>query len=289
MYGGSGCCLQDLLFINAGYCLARLLGCGADSMLLAPTTLKEVRAHGTGERGTRLAERLVAAVHVYQREISPMRPPCCRFTPSCSHYAVEALERHGAARGTWLTVRRLLRCRPGATGRARPRSPHGVRRARRPHPGTALGQTVRVPGIDDASGDLPVSGSLVVPAGALSWRFSRSSGPGGQGVNTADSRVELSVSPLELPGLSDTQRQRLIDRLGTRLVDGVLTIAASEHRQQLRNRQAARERLAAVLRAALAPPPRARRRTKPTRGSQERRIEAKKQRGQLKKQRRTWD
>ena len=142
---------------------------------------------------------------------------------------------------------------------------------------------------DDASGDLAVTGSLVVPSAALSWRFSRSSGPGGQGVNTADSRVELSVAPLDLTGLTDAQRQRLAARLGDRLVDGVLTIVASEHRQQLRNRQAARERLAAVLRAALAPPPPSRRRTKPTRGSQERRIEAKKQRGQLKKQRRTWD
>jgi ribosome-associated protein len=146
-----------------------------------------------------------------------------------------------------------------------------------------------MPGIDDASGDLPVSGSVVVPAGALGWRFSRSSGPGGQGVNTADSRVELSIAPLDLPGLSDSQRARLAARLGDRLVDGVLTIAASEHRQQLRNRQAARERLAAVLRAGLAPPAPSRRRTKPTRGSKERRIEAKKQRGQLKKQRRTWD
>jgi ribosome-associated protein len=153
----------------------------------------------------------------------------------------------------------------------------------------SVGQTVRMPVGDDAAGDLVVTGSVVVPAGALSWRFSRSSGPGGQGVNTADSRVELSVEPLELPGLTDPQRARLAARLGSRLVDGVLTIAASEHRQQLRNRQAARERLAAVLRAALAPLPPSRRRTKPTRGSQERRIEAKKQRGQLKKQRRSWD
>ena len=144
-------------------------------------------------------------------------------------------------------------------------------------------------GSDDAAGDLAVTDSLVVPAGALSWRFSRSSGPGGQGVNTADSRVELSVAPLELPGLSDAQRDRLAARLGDRLVDGVLTIAASEHRQQLRNRQAARDRLAAVLRAALAPPPPNRRRTKPTRASQERRIQAKKQRGELKRQRRRWD
>jgi ribosome-associated protein len=142
---------------------------------------------------------------------------------------------------------------------------------------------------DDVAGDLPVSGDLVVPAAALSWRFSRSSGPGGQGVNTADSRVELSVAPLELPGLTDDQRARLADRLGDRLAGGVLTITASEHRQQLRNRQAARDRLAAVLRAALAPPPRARRRTKPTRGSQERRLQAKRQRGELKRSRRRWD
>ncbi|SFP40990.1 ribosome-associated protein [Geodermatophilus dictyosporus] len=146
-----------------------------------------------------------------------------------------------------------------------------------------------MPAPDDASGDLPVTGSLVVPAAALSWRFSRSSGPGGQGVNTADSRVELSVSPLELPGLSEAQRSRVQQRLGGRLSDGVLTIAAAEHRQQLRNRQAARERLAAVLRAALAPPPPARRRTKPTRGSQERRIAEKKRRGELKRRRGGWD
>src|SRR5947208_6701595 len=116
---------------------------------------------------------------------------------------------------------------------------------------------------DDATGDLRVSDDVVVPAAALSWRFSRSSGPGGQGVNTADSRVELSVAPLEIPGLTEAQQQRLSARLRNRLVDGVLTIAASEHRQQLRNRQAARERLAAVLRAALAPPAPSRRRTKP--------------------------
>jgi ribosome-associated protein len=141
----------------------------------------------------------------------------------------------------------------------------------------------------DAFADLPVTSSLVVPATALDWRFSRSSGPGGQGVNTADSRVELSVSPLELAGLTESQRQRLRQRLGARLVDGVLTVAASEHRQQLRNREAARARLAAVLRAALAPPGPARRRTKPTRGSQERRIQAKKQRGETKRLRRSWD
>jgi uncharacterized protein len=113
-------CLRDLLFLNTGCCLANAVGCGMDSMLLAPTTLREVRVAGTGERGTRLAERMVAAVRVYQRRVSATRPPCCRFTPTCSAYAVEALERHGAGRGSWLTVRRLARCRPGAAGGADP-------------------------------------------------------------------------------------------------------------------------------------------------------------------------
>lgn len=142
---------------------------------------------------------------------------------------------------------------------------------------------------DDPSGDLVVTSRVVVPAGMLGWRFSRSSGPGGQGVNTADSRVELWVRPLELPGLSDPQRDRMAERLAGQLVAGVLTVVASEHRQQRRNRQAARDRLAALLRDAVAPPPRPRRATRPTRGSQERRISAKKQRGQLKRQRGTLD
>jgi putative membrane protein insertion efficiency factor len=115
-YGGNDSCLRDLLFINTGCCLANALGCGMDSMLLAPTTLREVGRRGTGARGTRLADRMIAAVQVYQREISPKRAPCCRYEPTCSAYAVEALDRHGARRGGWLTLRRLARCRPGAAG-----------------------------------------------------------------------------------------------------------------------------------------------------------------------------
>jgi len=102
-------------------------------------------------------------------------------------------------------------------------------------------------------GDLVISPSLTVPAKALGWNFSRSSGPGGQGVNTADSRVELSV---HLPGLSgwpDHLLATALDRLAGRLVDGTLTVSASEHRQQIRNREAARARMAALLRAAIAP------------------------------------
>ena len=118
--GGGGGCLRDLLLLNTGCCLAESLGCGMDVMLVAPTTARHVHRAGTGPRGTRVADKLVAAVRVYQREVSPKRAPCCRFEPSCSVYAVEALESHGAARGSWLTVRRLVRCRPGARGGADP-------------------------------------------------------------------------------------------------------------------------------------------------------------------------
>ena len=168
-------------------------------------------------------------------------------------------------------------------------APTCLARARRNRARSTSARLSGVPASDASSGDLPVSGAVVVPAAALGWRFSRSSGPGGQGVNTADSRVELSVALDEVAGLTAAQRQRLADRLGPRLVDGVLTLAASEHRQQLRNREAARARMAAVLRAAVAAPPAARRKTKPSRGSQERRIKAKKERGETKRLRRSWD
>ncbi|MEI2712159.1 MAG: alternative ribosome rescue aminoacyl-tRNA hydrolase ArfB [Nocardioides sp.] len=131
--------------------------------------------------------------------------------------------------------------------------------------------------------DLPVSRTLVIPAVELTERFSRSSGPGGQGVNTTDSRVELSWDVASSGVLSDTIRSRLLSRLGSRVVAGVLTITASEHRTQLANRRAARERLASVVRTAAAAPPRKRRATKPTRGSVERRLAAKKRRGETKR------
>jgi len=134
--------------------------------------------------------------------------------------------------------------------------------------------------------DVRVSAGLVIPAAELSWRFSRSSGPGGQGVNTADSRVELMWDAVASSVLSRMQGERLIERLGDRLVDGVLTIAASEHRAQLRNRDAARARLAALVAEAVAPPAPPRRATKPTRGSRERRLQAKQRRTDVKRMRR---
>ena len=133
---------------------------------------------------------------------------------------------------------------------------------------------------------LELRGGVVVPDDALGWRFSRSSGPGGQGVNTTDSRVELSWDLTGSELLPPALRQRAVERLGDRLVHGVLTVTASEHRSQLRNREAAAARLAGIVAGAVAPPPRARRATRPSRGSVERRIAEKKRRGQIKQNRR---
>lgn len=133
---------------------------------------------------------------------------------------------------------------------------------------------------------LRVTAALTIPESELSWRFSRSSGPGGQGVNTADSRVELSWDAAGSAALSPHQRDRILDKLSGRLVDGSLTIAASEHRAQLRNRDAARARLAAVVADALRPPAPTRRPTKPTRGAKERRLNDKQRRTDVKRLRR---
>ncbi|WP_286218982.1 alternative ribosome rescue aminoacyl-tRNA hydrolase ArfB [Paraoerskovia sediminicola] len=137
-----------------------------------------------------------------------------------------------------------------------------------------------------ARSGLPVSGALTIPRAELRWRFSRASGPGGQGVNTTDSRVELSWDVARSAVLTATQRERITERLGARLVDGVLTVTAAEHREQLRNRAAATQRLTDLVSAAVAAPPKKRRPTRPTRGSQERRLKAKKQRSETKRLRR---
>ena len=129
---------------------------------------------------------------------------------------------------------------------------------------------------------------LVVPEGELVERFSHASGPGGQGVNTADSRVQLSLDLGSTSALTEKQRERALSVLGERLTGTVLTITAAETRSQRRNRAVARERLAEILRAALTPPV-PRRATKPTRASKLRRLDAKKRRSELKARRRRPD
>ena len=123
---------------------------------------------------------------------------------------------------------------------------------------------------------------VLIPAAELTERFARSSGPGGQGVNTTDSKVQLSFDVAASATLTDAQKRRLLHRIA----DGVLTVESSEERSQFRNRGAARQRLAAMLREALAPPPPKRRATRPTRSSVERRLRSKRQRAEIKSARR---
>jgi ribosome-associated protein len=137
-----------------------------------------------------------------------------------------------------------------------------------------------------AADDLRVRGGIAIPRAELSWRFSRSSGPGGQSVNTADSRVELRWDLAASTALPPVLRERALDRLAGRLVDGVVVITAQEHREQLRNRRAAEVRLVALVTAAIAPDPPARRATRPSRGAVQRRLDAKKRRARLKQDRR---
>jgi len=130
-----------------------------------------------------------------------------------------------------------------------------------------------------------VPGGLTIPENELVERFSHASGPGGQGVNTADSRVQLSFDVASSGVLDDAQRARLLRRLGSRLAGTVVTVAAAEFRSQRQNRSAARERLAALLADALAPPPAPRRATRPTRSSIDRRLAGKRHRGETKRRR----
>ncbi|MGF9647102.1 alternative ribosome rescue aminoacyl-tRNA hydrolase ArfB [Pseudarthrobacter oxydans] len=133
--------------------------------------------------------------------------------------------------------------------------------------------------------ELEVLPGLTIPASELDWRFSRSSGPGGQHVNTSDSRVELSWNVRESLALSDSQRLILLTHFGPRLIGGVITVTASERRSQLRNREIALAKLAGLVAEGLAPAAPGRRATKPTRGSDRRRLVAKKLRSTTKQQR----
>lgn len=143
-------------------------------------------------------------------------------------------------------------------------------------------------GVSQPGQDLPVPPGPGLPTGAtipaaeLVERFSRSPGPGGQSVNTTDTRVELLFAPGTSTAFTESQRARLVRNLAGAMTQGQVSVVAYEHRSQLRNRIAARERLVALLREAVAPPPPPRRPTKPSRASQRRRVEAKKQLGRTK-------
>lgn len=132
-------------------------------------------------------------------------------------------------------------------------------------------------------GPIILRSGVVIDSDELRWRFSRASGPGGQGVNTTDSRVELS---LELTALPPELRERALTRLGSRQTDGVVTVVAAEHRSQLRNREAAHARMTALLDDALRPPAAPRRPTRASRASRRRREAAERHRREVKTLRR---
>ena len=131
--------------------------------------------------------------------------------------------------------------------------------------------------------DLRLTSTVTIPASELTWQFSRSGGPGGQGVNTADSKAELRFDLANSEAIPDHLKTRALDRLGTRLVDGVLIVTASEHRSQLQNRRAAIARLTSLLCDAIAPPARARRATQPSKRAKQRRLDSKRRRGETKR------
>lgn len=132
------------------------------------------------------------------------------------------------------------------------------------------------------SGPYVIRGSVSLPEAELMWRFSRSSGPGGQHVNTSDSQVELRFDLAATDALPEVWKDRALQRLESRLVGGVVTVRASEHRSQWRNRETALVRLASLLAEATAPPL-PRRKTRIPRGINERRLREKKQRGDTKR------
>ncbi len=133
--------------------------------------------------------------------------------------------------------------------------------------------------------DLIITSRLVIPSRELKWRFSRSSGPGGQKVNKTNTRVEIIFNIEESKVLNDYQKKVLTKKLKTKLVNNCICLAVQEERNQLLNRQIAIIRISSVIRNSLKNSSKVRKVTKPSKASQNRRLDSKKKRGELKKNR----
>ena len=133
--------------------------------------------------------------------------------------------------------------------------------------------------------DLKITKTLVIPSNEIKWRFSRSSGPGGQNVNKIESRVEIIFNLEDSKVLNDYQKAILKFNLKNKLVKNILCLAVQEHRNQLQNRQLALMKLSLIIKDGLNKQFKFRKSTKPTKASQKKRVEFKKKRGELKKSR----
>ena len=133
--------------------------------------------------------------------------------------------------------------------------------------------------------DLIITPRLVIPSKELKWRFSRSSGPGGQKVNKTNTRVEIIFNIEESKVLSDYQKKVLTKKLKTKLVNNCICLAVQDERNQLLNRQLAIVRISSIIRNSLKTLSKVRKATKPSKASHKRRLESKKKRGELKKNR----
>jgi len=133
--------------------------------------------------------------------------------------------------------------------------------------------------------DLKITKTLVIPSNEIKWRFSRSSGPGGQNVNKIESRVEIIFNLEDSKVLNDYQKEILQRNLKNKLVNNSLRLAVQEHRNQLLNRHLALMKFNSIIKNALNKPSKLRKSTKPTKASQKKRVEVKKKHGELKKSR----
>ena len=133
--------------------------------------------------------------------------------------------------------------------------------------------------------NLRINTKLEIPAHEINWRFSRSSGAGGQNVNKTDSRAEIVFNVCKSKTLTPYQKHRISIQDNVKLINGSICIAVQDKRTQYQNRKLALSRLALTLRELLKPPPKKRRETIPTRSSQRKRVESKKKRGETKKNR----
>ena len=133
--------------------------------------------------------------------------------------------------------------------------------------------------------NLEITQELSIPINEIQWRFSRSSGPGGQNINKTESKVEIIFNIKKSKALNFSQKNLLLEKLKNKIVNGYISIKVQEKRSQLKNRELAIQRLISLLKEIIMKEEKIRKISRPTKSSQKRRVESKKKRGELKKNR----